>query len=102
MKKLLMGLIVLLLIGSLLKGLLPSNQSSTVIVNNGTGQIYKDVQYSITNSGDAVVANMYDVSGSNNSVGNVINSYGEEHGVISVTSLLEFLKSVLDLLMIWK
>lgn len=102
MKKLLMGLVVLLLIGLLLKGLFPSNQSSTVIVNNGTGQIYKDIKYSITNSGDAVIANMYDVSGSNNSVGNVINSNGEEHGVISVTSLLEFLKAVLDLLMIWK
>lgn len=101
MKKVLMGVVVLLLVGLLLKGLLPSNQSSTVIVHNGTGQIYKDIQYSITNSGDAVVANMYDVSGSNNSVGNVINSDGEEHGVTSATRILEFLKSVLDLFMIW-
>lgn len=102
MKKLLMGLGVLMLVGLLLEGLLPSNQSSTVIVHNGTGQIYKDIQYSITNSGDAVIANMYDVSGSNNSVGNVINSDGEEHGVTTATRILEFLKSVLDLLMIWK
>lgn len=102
MKKLLMGLGVLLLVGLLLEGLLPRNQSGTVIVHNGTGQIYKDIQYSITNSGDAVIANMYDVSGSNNSAGNAIDSDGEEHGVTSATRILEFLKSVLDLLMIWK
>lgn len=101
MKKLLMGLGVLLLVGLLLKGLLPSNQSSTVIVHNGTGQIYKDIQYNITNSENSVIGNVYDVNGSYNSIGNVISSDKEERGLTSATSILEFLKSVFDLLLIW-